>query len=400
MTVVFEALNTLYGDCLLLRYPGPDGNERLWIVDGGPRSERVGEASIAVWRDVLLPRLRALSPNHPLPVALGMVSHIDDDHINGILRITQGLVAASPANPAELVFKRFWFNSFDAIVGPTPFTAHRASATPAALAGAILPQIGGGDGEAVIQSVGQGISLRADLETLHLGGNQPVNGLISAKEGQASYNIDGAKVTVLGPRQKQLDELRKDWLKALSKPTKEARETALLSLFLPESKLDHAVANLSSIVVWVEVAGKTLLLTGDARGDDIVKAWSELGLPPPPVALDILKLPHHGSSRNNPESFLDHFAATHYVFSANGKYDNPDPPVIEAVVKKHGMRPIVLHFTNADVMWSAPYKLEKSGAAVQSLPAMLSALQAAYPGPWSFRCRPHEAPGVAITLDA
>ena len=43
---------------------------------------------IAVWKDVLLPRLKEISPATPLQVALGMVSHIDDDHINGIQKLT------------------------------------------------------------------------------------------------------------------------------------------------------------------------------------------------------------------------------------------------------------------------------------------------------------------------
>src|SRR5262249_54681522 len=111
--VILEALNALYGDCLLLRYPGPDAKERLWIIDGGPEGETVDGKPLAVWRDVLLPRLKEINGAVPIPVALGMVSHIDDDHINGIQKLTSGLVAASPAKPAAVKFARFWFNSFD-----------------------------------------------------------------------------------------------------------------------------------------------------------------------------------------------------------------------------------------------------------------------------------------------
>ena len=90
--VTLEALNALYGDCLLLRYPGPDGKERLWIIDGGPKGEKVEGKSIAVWKDVLLPRLKEINPTAPVRIALGMVSHIDDDHINGIQKLTAALV--------------------------------------------------------------------------------------------------------------------------------------------------------------------------------------------------------------------------------------------------------------------------------------------------------------------
>ena len=55
--VTLEALNALYGDCLLLRYPGPDRKERLWIVDGGPKAGESDGEQISVWQDVLRPRL-------------------------------------------------------------------------------------------------------------------------------------------------------------------------------------------------------------------------------------------------------------------------------------------------------------------------------------------------------
>ena len=77
--VILEALNALYGDCLLLRYDGPDQKERLWIIDGGPKAGKTGDEKIAVWKDVLLPRLKEISSAVPIPVALGMVSEVDVD---------------------------------------------------------------------------------------------------------------------------------------------------------------------------------------------------------------------------------------------------------------------------------------------------------------------------------
>src|ERR1700710_1224087 len=118
--VTLEALNALYGDCLLLRYPGPDQKERIWIIDGGPKAATVGVKKLVVWKDVLLPRLKQINPATPLPITLGMVSHIDDDHINGIQALTSTLVAAGPPHPAAVKFARFWFNSFDKLVGPKP----------------------------------------------------------------------------------------------------------------------------------------------------------------------------------------------------------------------------------------------------------------------------------------
>jgi hypothetical protein len=406
--VTLEALNALYGDCLLLRYPGSDGKERYWIIDGGPRAGSAAGERISVWQDVLLPRIEDIKeeisadPNKPLPVALGMVSHIDDDHIFGIMNLTAKLVAATPADPAAVKFDRFWFNSFEGIVGPKP-AGMPADAQTASLQSLVSPQnVPGVDDEharAIMESVGQGITLASSLTSLGLQGNSPVRGLVVAKPGQQPFNIDGAKVTVIGPLQKRLEKLREEWAKALQKPTKEARQAALQQLFLPDSLMDKAVPNLSSIVVLVDIGGKKLLLTGDANGNDIVTAWGELGLGATPVALDVLKMPHHGSIRNCSEKFLQTFVAKHYVFSANGKFDNPDAPTLEALIKMHGQRDIVMHFTNEDVTWKAPgYTLEKNGAEVRNLKEMLQALRAAYPGPWKANSRKAADKSVVVQL--
>jgi hypothetical protein len=231
-----------------------------------------------------------------------------------------------------------------------------------------------------------------------LQGNKPVNGLVVAKKGQKAFNIEGAKLTVIGPRQDRVDKLRGEWIKALRKPTKAARQAALQELFLPDKSLDRSVPNLSSIVILVEINKCKLLLTGDANGKDIVAAWGELGLQAGPVKIDLVKMPHHGSARNIPKAFIDFFVANHYVFSANGKYNNPDPPVIEAVVEMHGQRKIELHFTNAEVTWSEPYKLEKDNTTVSNLAEMLTALRRAYPGPWSVDVRKPADKSVIVYL--
>ena len=398
--VTLEALNALYGDCLLLRYAGPDHKERIWIVDGGPKSETVNGKKIAVWKDVLLPRLKEIDPEPRLSIALGMVSHIDDDHINGLQKLMSTLVAARPSEPAAVKFSRFWFNSFDKLVGPKPagLSGEAATASLQSLVEEVMPEIDDEHATIIMQSIGQGNSLAADIRTLQLNENQPINGVVMAKKRRKKISIEGADVTVIGPLERRLEALRKAWAKALKKPTKTARQAALQELFLPKKSLDKSVPNLSSIVVLVEVGGRKLLLTGDAHGDDVVEAWKELGLGTEPVTIDLLKMPHHGSIRNTTEAFLEFFIANHYVFSANGKYNNPDAPTLEAVVKMHGGRKIVLHFTNEDVTWDEAYKLEKDKTKVRSLGEMLTALHAAYPGPWTANLRKPDDKSVIVKL--
>jgi hypothetical protein len=107
-------------------------------------------------------------------------------------------------------------------------------------------------------------------------------------------------------------------------------------------------------------------------------------------------MPHHGSIRNTTEAFLEFFAADHYVFSADGKYDNPDAPTIEALIKIHGKRKIVMHFTNEDVKWEKAYRLEKNKTSVRNLSQLLTALRTAYPGPWAVNLRKPNDKSVVV----
>ncbi|MDX8464911.1 hypothetical protein RFM26_04350 [Mesorhizobium sp. VK23B] len=398
--VVFEALNALYGDCLIFRYDDRHGVQRLWVIDGGPRSTLVEGKAVSVWKDVLLPRLAQISQAKPISIDLGMVSHIDDDHINGMEKLTNEVVAALP-HPATVAFRRFWFNAFDEIVGPAPAQdAQTSGAVALQLSTVAVGSLPGGpleeDAQAVIQSIPQGNKLAANLRSLKLQGNQPLQGLVAADAKQRAIDIDGASVTVIGPLRNRLDALRDAWRKALETAAGPARTAALQGLFA--TKLDVSVPNLSSIVVFVQVSGKSLLLTGDARGDDIVAGWKQLDLPDAARRLDLIKMPHHGSFANSPRQFLEFFEATHYVFSADGHYDNPDPPVVEGLVSLHAGRDITLHFTNQDVGWKKPYTLSQGGEQVTTLPDLLKALQKAYRGAWKWQFRAPDNLSVEIEI--
>src|SRR5262245_22063328 len=102
------------GDCLLLHF-GSESEPGLIIIDGGPRG---------VYGPHLKPRIqkireaRKLAEQDPLIVDLLMVSHVDDDHIQGILDLTNELiqvVAAKQPRPIQVI--SLWHNSFDDIVG-------------------------------------------------------------------------------------------------------------------------------------------------------------------------------------------------------------------------------------------------------------------------------------------
>ncbi|MCH8899623.1 MAG: hypothetical protein IH942_03890 [Acidobacteria bacterium] len=299
-----EALRAKQGDCLLLLYGDPS-QPRVSLIDGGPRG---------VWRDALQPRLAQLRTERAperLAIDLMMVSHIDDDHIDGLIQLTGLLKEQRDSDDSFLDVDVLWHNSFDDLFGETDATV--------AAAGGPGKEPGFSDGGSfAATSVNQGQTLRDNAAALALNVNGPFDGLVRAGVDQSVVKLpDGLTITVLGPEEKQLRELHEAWDKQLMKEHKK---------FGPAAYLDDSFSNLASIVALIQVEGHTLLLTGDARGDDIIRNARAAGVlgTNDRLPLDLLKLPHHGSDRNVDVDFFETFPADHYVISGDGSHGNPE----------------------------------------------------------------------------
>jgi hypothetical protein len=323
--VTFEAVRAKYGDSILLHF-GPKKDPQLVIIDGGPPG---------VWKDALQPRLdqlrkeRGLDDADPLDIALLMVSHLDADHISGVIELMKLLNQKrvdEEAPPYDV--RRAWVNTFEDLTGEkaggASFGAAEAAALAASPLGGALAQTKSG---IELASVGQGRELRDLINAMTLKGNQPLNGLATVDSKKNPANIEGLKLTVVAPSQKNIDALQADWEKNVKTLLKK-KKTAEVADYV-----DKSVYNLSSIVVLAEIDGKRILLTGDGRGDhtlDGLKAKKLLDAKGK-IEVDVLKLPHHGSERDVKVDYFQAIHAKHYVISANGKFDNPDLPTLKMI---------------------------------------------------------------------
>ena len=332
------------GDCLIVHY-GSKEDPGLALIDGGPAQ---------VYGPHLKPRLaqikkaRGLGQNQSLSVDLLMVSHIDDDHVNGILQLTNELVVAGDASrPLPYKVRSVWHNTFDDIIGNDPdklLAAVTASFGPAALSGE--PDTEGLDPAtaAVLASVGQGFRLRDDMRKLKLRINPEFKGkLVMATGTTKSHNMGkGLKFIVAGPMKAELAALQKHHDAFLKKQKEEKGTPAALAAFT-----DTSVANLSSLVLIAEVKRKRMLLTGDARGDKILRGLEFVGQLKKggKTHVDILKVPHHGSDRNMDPIFFRRITADHYVFSGNGEHGNPERDTLQMLLDERGDENFTIHFT-------------------------------------------------------
>jgi hypothetical protein len=328
------------GDCLILHF-GTKSKPGLVLIDGGPAQ---------VFGPQLKPRLqeirkaRRLAEGEPLTVDLLMVSHIDDDHINGILEMTHELVDAKGAKRRmPLKVLNFWHNTFDDIIASDPdelVASVKASFGPASLAGE--PDTEGLDPHTakVLASVGQGLRLRDDARALGLRINSEFGGKLIKASGRQPKDLPGGlKLTVAGPMEDELLALQKAHAEFLKKAEKNKEAVAAFT--------DSSVANLSSIVVLAEASGKKMLLTGDARGDKILLGLEKIGLlrPNGKMKVDVLKMPHHGSDRNMEKIFLERVVADHYVFSGDGEHGNPERKTFQMLRDARKDENFLIHLT-------------------------------------------------------
>jgi hypothetical protein len=355
-----DVLRARKGDCLMLHF-GTESDPHLVLIDGGPSG---------VYKPHLSPRMarlhssRGIDEDKPLPIDVVMVSHVDDDHIRGILELTSNQLRNNP--DLRLKVTSLWHNTFDDILAKKPdellsgfgAASFTASAAPAAVTHDI--ELDEDEEEAhqaldVLASIGQGRQLRDDREALQKKSpaqrqwklnHKTGGGLILATDAPERLRLDGGlEITVVGPMQpelKALQEAHDKWLREQKEGKKKSPE-AMLAAFV-----DKSVPNLSSIVVLAEMGGKSMLLTGDARGDRILEGLELTGLLEPGKKrhVNLLKVPHHGSSNNMAEVFFERLPADHYVFSGDGEHGNPERETLETLLEARGVDAnYKMHFT-------------------------------------------------------
>ena len=352
------------GDCLLL-HSGTKAEPGLIVIDGGPSN---------VYKPHLRPRIeqirkaRKLGPQSPLTVDLLMVSHVDDDHIRGILDLTAELNANQGGTAPLLRILALWHNSFDDVIDQDPQELTAAITSqfgPASLGGELpegatldsdLPEELVRDNLQVLASIEQGHRLRGDAEALGLELNPQFDGRLILPGKQAVKPAPGVKFRVVGPLKPELQALQRkhdEWLEDRDEDTDDPEASLATSV-------DDSVPNLSSIVVLAEAGKKRLLLTGDARGDKIIKGLEAAGILKKGKSLhvDLLKVPHHGSANNVETEFFERVTADHYVFSGNGEHGNPERETFEMLFDARGKQPLQIHLTYPIAEIDAARKLD------------------------------------------
>ncbi len=352
------------GDCFLVT--AGDGTRLL--VDGG-RSH--------TWRDHAAKFMGGLrQAGHRLDAVC--VTHIDRDHIEGVLRMLDDVVRwrvhrhqldhgnpghPAPDSPEPPEIGEIWHNAFHEIAGEN---AGRIANLFAAMSRVLAfhpdrqmqafasarPDLATSERQAIQ------LSRRIGADQLDIPLNPPADGkLLFARDGAAPFPLGGFTVSLLAPFEEDLERLRdewNEWLEDNADVIEEIREQAEIDedelaaggpaaanaqLRLAAETLGDrgnvTIPNLASLMLLVEADGKRVLLTGDGHQDDLLKGLVKTGVigEGDGLHVDVLKIPHHGSEHNMDATLFRRITADHYVFGADGGHHNPDLAIIDVMLE-------------------------------------------------------------------
>jgi beta-lactamase superfamily II metal-dependent hydrolase len=322
-----------HGDCFVLEYGST--SPQYILIDGGP--ENIYDMYL---RDELL-KIRDAGGKLNLVV----VSHVDADHVTGLLDFVAELrKQKTDSTDATIASDAIWHNTFSQTIGSgndiqtrmkTVLTKSAAVSQPMTLAGM------------AVKGVGEGNRLRLAAQALGIPKNpETPHDLICVDDLPTPIVFDNLEIRIVGPTRQNIESLKQEWLDWLEKhEDDDLRSNPYLA-----AMADQSIPNLSSIMLLAKAHDKTILLTGDGRGDHLIQGLNQAGLLDEngKIHVDLLKMPHHGSDRNMTKKFLKTVVADKYVLSANGKYGNPDLSTLIWIVEaaKEAKRSIEIVATN------------------------------------------------------
>jgi len=305
----FHVVQAEFGDCLMLEYGSP-AQPRFTLIDGGPPNN---------YDTNLAPVLKDIAKQNT-PLDLAVLSHVDNDHIVGLVDYFAELQAGAAGLPRP---KELWHNSWGRAIDPQGVIAPRIVALMTLTRTAAMPTATN-----AVLGIKEGNALRTKAKQLNIPINSafPNGDLITVGGAGQPVQLGNLRLQVVGPTQKNLDRLRKDWLAWIDKHEDEVGRDDVTIM----ANSDRSVPNLSSIMLVAEADGKSILLTGDGRSDHLLDGLEEAGRLDGngKLHVDILKLAHHGSERDVTREFFDRVTADTYVASANGRDGNPDLPTL------------------------------------------------------------------------
>jgi beta-lactamase superfamily II metal-dependent hydrolase len=311
------------GDCFLLSYGTPQAPYHV-LIDGGRAKTYV-----------LLRRHLAVIAAAGGKIELLVLSHIDADHIEGLLSL-----AEDPAPPARI--DEVWFNGFEQMTA--------------------LETMGPAQGDRFSKALrGRGWTWN----------HRFADGMVHTQNDGSPRPVTlpgGLALTILSPDLDKLRRMRREWEDWRDGEEKEVADVgrpgapgglevlgrkpmpAVLdidALADTPDQFDDKAPNGSSIAFVAEWEGKRMLLSADAHPDLMMTALAPLAAAAPGgrYPVDLYKVSHHGSIGNTTRGLVDLLSCTRFLISTNGtRHGHPDPEAIAKLICHAPRAPKTLYF--------------------------------------------------------
>ncbi len=314
--LTIEYIPMHYYDAIIIHFTDDDGNPHNIIVDGG----EINSAKYC-YTDRLKGKLEEIF-NNGESIDLWVITHIDNDHIGGLYNFINDKEFFESHHQQ---LKEVWMNY-------------------------------GGKGDYDVQRDGtigysSGKKLRDVLREKKVNVRE---GIIAGQ----SATFANVEITVVAPDSDTYDRYMKWWNGKEFKEMVETTdglvsggewdyETAFKDFDLKHYEEDKDVKNNSSIAFVLTYEKHRILFAADSSSSILMKGLNAVNLEKDgKVKLDLMHMPHHGSSRNTSYRFLEAIDSPKYVITGNGenRYKLPDK---ETIARLNAANPegCELHFT-------------------------------------------------------
>ncbi|MGJ5040641.1 MBL fold metallo-hydrolase [Bradyrhizobium sp. HKCCYLRH1062] len=342
------------GDCFLVETASAAGTHRL-LIDGG---------RTATARHYLRPLIAGLAPRPGPTIDLMVLTHVDADHIEGLL----DLVGADDAP----TIRELWFNEMRHL-------KLAKDLRPAPRAGKPIPTL----------NVPQGISFAKLVHDRGYGWNTTLrNGPVMIDGGTGklpSFCLSsGAVLTLLGPPREKLAAFAQDWSKAILN-FNQTPEVVLTKRVIPVPTVQNVEAlardrdvadtkkpNGTSISFVLEHEHRRVMFSADGHPDDLASALRRFQPQDQRIRFDAIKVPHHGSAANNTSQLIDLLDSPLWLISSNGAvHRHPDPEAIARIVlaESRGKKLVFNYATQYNKVWARDELHARFGYKVEFAPS-------------------------------
>ncbi|MFV5348944.1 ComEC/Rec2 family competence protein [Acinetobacter soli] len=322
------ALPARDGDCLLFQFQNHEGEYRHILIDGGNRTQ-------LDFNNLKTTMLEILKNGGNGQIDLVVVTHSDDDHISGILKILGD-------NELNQKVKKIWFNSERTI---SEFLKKKFKKTQ-------NYTVTSNDNKTVKSSRIQDNDLYNILDK----DDRWHKEIILAGKTEI---IDNLEITVLSPFIENLKKLNLYWptqkkRTVKSSATKEFDYNITFKQFeknMPQFKEDSSPVNGASIALLLKWEDKKFLLLSDAHPTVIVSSLEEKYQDNLPLEVDLFKVSHHGSAKNTSDELLNMVDCKNFIIStnANKKHYHPNKETLSRILINKGISNTEFYFTYSNV---------------------------------------------------